>query len=71
MAFSKGNYEEMEIMDEEEVEVMEDGLNVDKKTAADNQETINQEIESLRLRVEDLEGLLKVEKKSSAELQAR
>ncbi|KAF6147981.1 hypothetical protein GIB67_024156 [Kingdonia uniflora] len=45
MAFKKGNYEEMEIMDEEE------------------------EIESLRLRVADLEGLLEVERKSSAVLQ--
>ncbi|KAF6136009.1 hypothetical protein GIB67_006901 [Kingdonia uniflora] len=69
MAFSEGNYEEMEIMDEEELEEMEDGLNVAEKTPADNQETINQEIESLRLRVVDLEGLLEVEKKSSAELQ--
>ncbi|KAF6136920.1 hypothetical protein GIB67_025754 [Kingdonia uniflora] len=42
MAFSEGNYEEMEIMDEEEVEEKEDGLNVAEKTAADNQETINQ-----------------------------
>ncbi|KAF6170774.1 hypothetical protein GIB67_015726 [Kingdonia uniflora] len=39
MAFSEGNYEEKEIMDEEEVEEMEDGLNVVKKTTADNQET--------------------------------
>ncbi|KAF6136867.1 hypothetical protein GIB67_018906 [Kingdonia uniflora] len=54
MAFSEGNYEEMEIKDEEEVEEREDGLN---------------EIESSRLRVEDLKGLLEVEKKSSAELQ--
>ncbi|KAF6170017.1 hypothetical protein GIB67_034409 [Kingdonia uniflora] len=69
MTFSEGNYEEMEIMDEEEVEEREDGLNVAEKTAADNQETINQEIESSCLRVEDLEGLLEVEKKSSAELQ--
>ncbi|KAF6135767.1 hypothetical protein GIB67_028623 [Kingdonia uniflora] len=69
MAFSKGNYEEMEIMDEEEVEEMEDGLNVAEKTAADNQKTINQEIESSRLRVVDLEGLLEVEKKSFVELQ--
>ncbi|KAF6142049.1 hypothetical protein GIB67_038017 [Kingdonia uniflora] len=68
MAFSKGNYERMEIMDEEEVEEREDGLNVAEKTAVNNQETINQEIESSRLRFEDLEGLLKVEKKSSAEL---
>ncbi|KAF6149909.1 hypothetical protein GIB67_008630 [Kingdonia uniflora] len=67
MAFSKGIYEEMEIMDEEEVEEREDGLNVAEKTAADNQETINQEIESSRLRVVDLKGLLEVEKKSSAE----
>ncbi|KAF6157829.1 hypothetical protein GIB67_003729, partial [Kingdonia uniflora] len=69
MAFSEGNYEEMEIMDEEEVEEREDGLNVAEMTVVDNQETINQEIESLRLRVVDLEGLLEVEKKSSAELQ--
>ncbi|KAF6163236.1 hypothetical protein GIB67_025100 [Kingdonia uniflora] len=45
MAFSEGNYEEMEIMDEKE------------------------KIESSCLRVVDLEGLLEVEKKSSAELQ--
>ncbi|KAF6174685.1 hypothetical protein GIB67_008740 [Kingdonia uniflora] len=69
MAFSEGNYEEMEIIDEEEVEERKDGQNVAEKTATDNQETINQEIESLCLRVVDLEGLLKVEKKSSAELQ--
>ncbi|KAF6138563.1 hypothetical protein GIB67_032457, partial [Kingdonia uniflora] len=42
MAFSEGNYEEKEIMDEEEVEEMEVGLNVAEKTAVDNQETINQ-----------------------------
>ncbi|KAF6145634.1 hypothetical protein GIB67_018740 [Kingdonia uniflora] len=42
MAFSEGSYEEMEIMDEEKVEEREDGLNFAKKTAADNQETINQ-----------------------------
>ncbi|KAF6139809.1 hypothetical protein GIB67_009656, partial [Kingdonia uniflora] len=52
-----------------EVKEMEDGLNVAKKTAADNLETINLVIESSRLRVVDLEGLLEVEKKSSAELQ--
>ncbi|KAF6169201.1 hypothetical protein GIB67_013631 [Kingdonia uniflora] len=69
MAFSEGNYEEMEIMDEEEIEEREDGLNVPEKTAAINQETINQEIEISCLRVEVLEGLLEVEKKSSAELQ--
>ncbi|KAF6142659.1 hypothetical protein GIB67_015145 [Kingdonia uniflora] len=69
MAFSEGNYEEMEIMDEEEVEEREDGPNVTKKTVANNQETIKQEIESSRLRVVDLEGLLEVEKKSFAELQ--
>ncbi|KAF6162048.1 hypothetical protein GIB67_002637 [Kingdonia uniflora] len=69
MAFSEGNYEEKKIMDEEEVEEMEDGLDVAEKTAADNKETINQEIESTRLRVVDLEGLFEVEKKSSAELQ--
>ncbi|KAF6167825.1 hypothetical protein GIB67_027603 [Kingdonia uniflora] len=69
MAFSEGNYEEMEIMDEKEVEEREDGLNVAEKTAADNQETINQEIESSPLRVVNLEGLLEVEKKSSTELQ--
>ncbi|KAF6134559.1 hypothetical protein GIB67_022299 [Kingdonia uniflora] len=69
MAFSKGNYEEKEIMDEEKVEEMEDGLNVAEKTVADNQKTINHEIESSRLRVVDLEGLLDVEKKFSAKLQ--
>ncbi|KAF6175387.1 hypothetical protein GIB67_036478 [Kingdonia uniflora] len=69
MAFSEGNYEEKEIMDEEEVEEMEDGLNVVEKTAVDNWETINEERESSRLRVADLEGLLEVEKKSFAELQ--
>ncbi|KAF6134824.1 hypothetical protein GIB67_002225, partial [Kingdonia uniflora] len=71
IVFSEGNYEEMEIMDEEEVEEREDGLNDVEKTAADNQETIKQEIESSRLRVVDLEGLLEVEKKSSAELHFR
>ncbi|KAF6150835.1 hypothetical protein GIB67_020918 [Kingdonia uniflora] len=40
--FSEGNYEEMEIMDEEGVEEREGGLNTAKKTDADNQETINQ-----------------------------
>ncbi|KAF6136557.1 hypothetical protein GIB67_016013 [Kingdonia uniflora] len=69
LAFSEGNYEEKEIVDEEEVEEMEDGLNVAENTIADNQETIDQEIESLRLRVMDLEGLLEVEKNSSADLQ--
>ncbi|KAF6156390.1 hypothetical protein GIB67_031511 [Kingdonia uniflora] len=59
MAFSEGNYKEMEIMDEEEVEEREDGLNVAEKTAADNQE-----IEGSRLRVEDLESMLEVEKKN-------
>ncbi|KAF6153923.1 hypothetical protein GIB67_023700 [Kingdonia uniflora] len=63
LAFSEGNYEEKEIMDEEEVEEIEDGLNIAEKIAADNQ------IESSCLRVLDLEGLLEVEKKSSAELQ--
>ncbi|KAF6159355.1 hypothetical protein GIB67_032126, partial [Kingdonia uniflora] len=42
MSFSEGNYEEKEIMAEEEVEEMEDGLNVAEETVADNQETINQ-----------------------------
>ncbi|KAF6136357.1 hypothetical protein GIB67_028047 [Kingdonia uniflora] len=69
LALSEGNYEEKEIVDEEEVEEMEDGLNVDEKTVADNLETIYQEIESLRLRVVDLEGLLEVEKSSFADLQ--
>ncbi|KAF6161986.1 hypothetical protein GIB67_020042 [Kingdonia uniflora] len=69
LAFSEGNYEEKEIMDKEEVEEMEDGLNVAEKTVADNQETIDQEIESLCPRVVDLEGLLEVEKNSSADLQ--
>ncbi|KAF6160319.1 hypothetical protein GIB67_019088 [Kingdonia uniflora] len=41
-AFSEGNYEEMEIMDEEEVEEREGGLNTPEKTNPDNQETINQ-----------------------------
>ncbi|KAF6140581.1 hypothetical protein GIB67_013874 [Kingdonia uniflora] len=68
-AFSEGNYEEMKIMDEEEVEEREGGLNTVEKTDADNQETINQEIKNSRLRVADLEGLLEVEKKSSVELQ--
>ncbi|KAF6167590.1 hypothetical protein GIB67_031173 [Kingdonia uniflora] len=68
LAFSVGNYEEKKIMDEEEVEEMEDDLNVVKKTVADNQETIDREIKSLRLRVVDLEGLLEVEKNSSADL---
>ncbi|KAF6163727.1 hypothetical protein GIB67_036187 [Kingdonia uniflora] len=68
LAFSKGNYEVKEIVDKEEVEEMEDGLNVVKTTTADNQETIDQEIASSRLRVVDLEGLLEVEKKSSVEL---
>ncbi|KAF6156967.1 hypothetical protein GIB67_039728, partial [Kingdonia uniflora] len=54
-AFSEGNYEDMGIMDEEEVEERECGL--------------NSEIENSRLRAVDLEGLLKVEEKSSAELQ--
>ncbi|KAF6135829.1 hypothetical protein GIB67_028148 [Kingdonia uniflora] len=71
MAFREGNYKKMEIMDEEEVVEREDGLNIAEKTAADSQETINQEIENSRLRVVDLEGLLKLEKKSSAELQIR
>ncbi|KAF6170682.1 hypothetical protein GIB67_015634 [Kingdonia uniflora] len=69
MVFSDGNYEEMEIMDEEEVMERECGLNTAEKTDADNQETINQEIENSRFRVVDLEGLLEVEIKSSAELQ--
>ncbi|KAF6167747.1 hypothetical protein GIB67_017242 [Kingdonia uniflora] len=69
MAFSRGNYEEKEIMDEEEIEEMEDGLNIAEKTAADNQETIDQEIKSSHLRVVDLEGLHEVEKKSSVELE--
>ncbi|KAF6135517.1 hypothetical protein GIB67_015370 [Kingdonia uniflora] len=70
MAFSEGNFEEKEIMDEEDVEEMEDGLNVAEKTASDNQETIDQEIKSSCHRVVDLEGLLEVEKKSSTELQS-
>ncbi|KAF6150811.1 hypothetical protein GIB67_020894 [Kingdonia uniflora] len=47
----------------------EGGLNTAEQTDADNQETINQEIENPRLRVVDLEGLLEVEKKSLSELQ--
>ncbi|KAF6168315.1 hypothetical protein GIB67_018155 [Kingdonia uniflora] len=50
-AFSEGNYEEMEIMDEKRL----------RKGRV--------EIENSHLRVVDLEGLLEVEKKSSAELQ--
>ncbi|KAF6175842.1 hypothetical protein GIB67_003330 [Kingdonia uniflora] len=42
LAYSKGNYEEEEIMDEEEIEEMEDGLKVAEKTATDNQKTIDQ-----------------------------
>ncbi|KAF6140484.1 hypothetical protein GIB67_010314 [Kingdonia uniflora] len=41
LAFSEGNYEEKEIVDEEEDEEMEDGLNVAEKTVANNQETID------------------------------
>ncbi|KAF6154185.1 hypothetical protein GIB67_016437 [Kingdonia uniflora] len=52
LAFSEVNYEEKEIMDEEEVEEMEDGLNVVEKTAADNQETIDQELDVAREREE-------------------
>ncbi|KAF6150081.1 hypothetical protein GIB67_002863 [Kingdonia uniflora] len=51
-AFSEGNYEEMEIMDEEEVEEREGGLNTAEKTDADNQETINQELDTVREREE-------------------
>ncbi|KAF6144110.1 hypothetical protein GIB67_004783 [Kingdonia uniflora] len=69
LVFNEGNYEVKEIVDEEEVEEMEDGLNIAEKTTADNQETIDQEIASSHLRVIDSEGLLEVEKKSSAELQ--
>ncbi|KAF6152139.1 hypothetical protein GIB67_031461 [Kingdonia uniflora] len=51
--FSKVNYEEMEIMDEEEVEEREGGLNTVEKTNADNQETINQkELDTAREREE-------------------
>ncbi|KAF6166779.1 hypothetical protein GIB67_005655, partial [Kingdonia uniflora] len=63
LAFSEGNYEEKEIVDEEKVEEMEDVQNIVEKTVA-----YNQELESLRLRVMDLEGLLEVEKNSSADL---
>ncbi|KAF6159816.1 hypothetical protein GIB67_030074 [Kingdonia uniflora] len=53
MAFSEGNYEEMEIMDEEEVEEREDGLNVTEKTVVDNQETLKQkELDAARDREE-------------------
>ncbi|KAF6163009.1 hypothetical protein GIB67_021158 [Kingdonia uniflora] len=68
-AFSERNYEEKEIVDEEEDKEMEDGLNVAEKAVTDNQETTDQEIESLCLRVVDLEGLLEVEKNSSTDLQ--
>ncbi|KAF6150648.1 hypothetical protein GIB67_022260 [Kingdonia uniflora] len=53
LAFSQGNYEEKEIMDEEEVEEMEDGLNVAEKIVADNQETIDQ-LEDAKSQVEDM-----------------
>ncbi|KAF6163376.1 hypothetical protein GIB67_019434 [Kingdonia uniflora] len=56
LAFSEGNYEKKEIVDEEEVEEMEDGLNVAEKTAADNQEAIDQlslKIEEAKRQVED------------------
>ncbi|KAF6151355.1 hypothetical protein GIB67_040628 [Kingdonia uniflora] len=69
LAFNEWNNEVKEIVDEEEGEEMEDGLNVAEKTVVDNQETIDQEIKSLRLRVVDLEGLLEVEKNSSADFQ--
>ncbi|KAF6167364.1 hypothetical protein GIB67_020670 [Kingdonia uniflora] len=69
LAFSKRNYEEKEIVDEEEDKEIEDGLNVAEKTVVGNQETTDQEIESLRLRVVDLEGLLKMGKNSSVDLQ--
>ncbi|KAF6170683.1 hypothetical protein GIB67_015635 [Kingdonia uniflora] len=68
-AFSEGNVEEMEKMVDEEVEERECGLNIVETTDTDNQETINQEIENSLLRVVGLEGLLDMEKKSSAELQ--
>ncbi|KAF6145186.1 hypothetical protein GIB67_041381 [Kingdonia uniflora] len=42
MAFSEGNYEEKKIVNEEEDEEMEDGLNVAEKTVIDNQEIIDQ-----------------------------
>ncbi|KAF6137720.1 hypothetical protein GIB67_032609 [Kingdonia uniflora] len=52
-AFSERNYEEMEIMDEEEVEESEGGLNTAEKTDVDNQETINQkELDTVREREE-------------------
>ncbi|KAF6146732.1 hypothetical protein GIB67_009018 [Kingdonia uniflora] len=55
LAFSKGNYEVKEIMDEEVVEEVEDGLNVAEKTAVDNQETIDQkELEVAREREEQI-----------------
>ncbi|KAF6145581.1 hypothetical protein GIB67_037614 [Kingdonia uniflora] len=46
-AFSEGNYGEMEIMDEEEVEEREGGLNTAEKTDVDNQETINKALNQL------------------------
>ncbi|KAF6158789.1 hypothetical protein GIB67_040303 [Kingdonia uniflora] len=42
LAFNEGNYEEKKIVDEEEVEEIEDGLNVAEKTSAYNQESIDQ-----------------------------
>ncbi|KAF6162328.1 hypothetical protein GIB67_008457 [Kingdonia uniflora] len=71
LAFSEGIYEEKEIMDEEEVEEMEDGLNVAEKTIADNQETIDQyedrlddnvklslKLEEAKSQVEDMTAIL-------------
>ncbi|KAF6138759.1 hypothetical protein GIB67_040891 [Kingdonia uniflora] len=55
LAFREGNYEEKEIIDEEEVEEIEDGLNFAEKTAADNQETIDQkELDVAREREEQI-----------------
>ncbi|KAF6162911.1 hypothetical protein GIB67_021060 [Kingdonia uniflora] len=52
-AFSEGNYEKTKIMDEEEVEEREGGLNTVEKTDANNQETINQkELDTVREREE-------------------
>ncbi|KAF6159419.1 hypothetical protein GIB67_032190 [Kingdonia uniflora] len=52
-AFSEGNYEKKEIMDEEEVEEREGSLNTAEKIDVDNQETINQkELDTAREREE-------------------
>ncbi|KAF6158752.1 hypothetical protein GIB67_040266, partial [Kingdonia uniflora] len=68
-AFNEGNFEVEE--SKEEVEVGDGADVVAKKVDEDQSKAVNQEVESLHLRVKDFEGLLEVEKNSSAELQVR